>query len=48
MYWLMQAQLQTHEGKAELAVKHYLQALKVNPGSTTAKEGVLWQFDWPE
>ena len=44
MYWLMQAQLQTHEGKAELAVKHYLQALKVNPASTTAKEGVLWSL----
>ena len=44
MYWLMQAQLQTHECKAELAVKHYLQALKVNPASTTAKEGVLWSL----
>ncbi len=42
MYWLMHAQLNTYENKPEIALKNYQQALKVNPASTTAKEGVLW------
>lgn len=44
MYWLMRAQLDTHENKPKTAIKHYQQALKVNPASTTAKEGILWNL----
>ncbi len=44
MYWLMRAQLDTHENKPKIAIKHYQQALKVNPISATAKEGMLWNF----
>lgn len=44
MYWLMRAQLDTHGNKPKIAIKHYQQALKVNPASTTAKEGILWNL----
>ena len=44
MYWLMRAQLGTHENKPKVAVTHYQQALKVNPASTTAKAGILWNL----
>ncbi|WON73993.1 tetratricopeptide repeat protein [Nitrosospira sp. Is2] len=44
MYWLMQAQLQTHESRTDAAIQHYQQALNVNPASTTAKEGILWNL----
>ncbi len=44
MYWLMRAQLNTHESEPEIALKNYKQALKVNPASTNAKEGILWNL----
>lgn len=44
MYWLMRAQLEIHENKPKIATQHYQQALKVNPASTTAKEGILWNL----
>ncbi len=44
MYWLMRAQLKLHENKPNIAIKHYQQALTVNPASTTAKEGILWNL----
>ncbi len=42
MYWLLRAQLDIHESKPKRAIKHYQQALTINPASTTAKEGLLW------
>ncbi|MCO6426843.1 tetratricopeptide repeat protein [Nitrosomonas communis] len=44
MYWLLRAQLDIHENKPEMVIKHYQQALTVNPASTTAKEGILWSL----
>lgn len=44
MYWLMRAQLNTQESEPEIALKHYKHALKVNPASTNAREGVLWNL----
>jgi tetratricopeptide (TPR) repeat protein len=42
MYWLMRAQLHNHDGQYPTAMTDYQQVLKLNPGSTTAKEGMLW------
>ena len=44
MYWLMHAQLNLHEKEPETALKGYQQALKVNPASSTAREGILWNL----
>jgi len=44
MYWLMRAQLNIHESEPQTALKEYGQALKVNPASATAKEGILWNL----
>jgi len=42
MYWLLRAQLDVSQNKPEIAVKHYQQALIVNPASISAKAGILW------
>lgn len=42
MYWLMRAQLHNHDRQFKTAMADYQQALKLNPDSITAKEGVLW------
>ncbi|HJT51564.1 MAG TPA: tetratricopeptide repeat protein, partial [Nitrosospira sp.] len=44
MYWLMQAELNTRESRPDIAIKDYSEALKVNPASATAKEGILWNL----
>lgn len=44
MYWLLHAQHNLHEKEPETALKDYRQALKVNPASGTAKEGILWNL----
>ncbi len=44
MYWLIRAQSEIHEQKPKVAINHYHQALLVNPASTTAKEGILWNL----
>lgn len=44
MYWLLRAQLEIHEHKPDMAIKHYQHALTVNPASITAKEGILWSL----
>lgn len=44
MYWLMRAQSEIHEKTPKIAINHYHQALLVNPESTTAKEGILWNL----
>ncbi len=44
MYWLMRAQSEIHQKNPKIAINHYHQALLVNPASTTAKEGILWNL----
>lgn len=44
MYWLLRAELDVRESKPGVALRHYQQALKVSPASTTAKEGILWNL----
>lgn len=42
MYWLKRAQLHGHDGQTQQVLADYRQALKANPASVVAKEGVLW------
>ncbi|AKH36795.1 MULTISPECIES: tetratricopeptide repeat protein [Nitrosomonas] len=44
MYWLLRAQLDIHENNPKIAIKHYQQALTINPASVVAKEGILWSL----
>jgi predicted Zn-dependent protease len=44
MYWLLNAQLAILEQNPNNALKHYEQALRINPASLTAKEGILWNL----
>lgn len=44
MYWLMRAQLEIRLGRPKMATKYYQQALSLNPKSTIAKEGILWNL----
>lgn len=42
MYWLKRAQLHGHDHQMQQVLADYQQALKANPASIVAKEGVLW------